>query len=406
LSESIFSRGDEPLALPASKAIWPAEKASIAPRASAEPPLVEMQYVNRSRNSRIGVPLGEGDRKLLWQAPLNGALQPPSVLLASPDRYLVYGDLNWELFDHQGRSLFRAPHLAEAVTLDAEWKRIYFHDNFGQIAAHNLADGKPVFTALLFHTQGVGRRLIARTGNLLTTVSYKLGIDAHQPEPQYSIVELTDLHGAANTKSWSDGGGPALMQELVARQMHVLPAMRAGTLALAMENTLAVVDAATLEPQALLTGTFRPQSLSMDEGRRMFLLADTGGGQTALWQVSPAGERIYSCPMPPGFPSAAAPPIIGFDHTVYIARGRFLLSVARDGKLNWSREAPSAITGAVVTADDQLVTTEGSQIAAWNPKGVRRVLAAFPEPLVTAPVLTREGELLAASRTRLYCAGR
>ena len=87
----------------------------------------------------------------------------------------------------------------------------------------------------------------------------------------------------------------------------------------------------------MLTGKFRPQSMSMDEGRRMFLVADTGG-QTELWQVSPSGERIYSCPMPPGVPSSAAPPIIGYDHSVYIVRGRFLLNVARDGKLNWSRE--------------------------------------------------------------------
>jgi len=404
MSEGLFYRGDEPVPVPPSKAIQD-EPPRTAPRAAAESAIVEMQYVNRSRNSRIGVSLTASPWSVRWKSPLAGSLQPPTVILSSGDRILVYGDMSWELFDTNGKALGQAALGTGGVTVDPQWKLFYFPDKFGLISAHSLDDAKPAYSLLLLQTKAMFRRLMARNANSLLTVGYQLPVDAHQSAPEYSIAELTDLRGPDNRKSWSDEGGPALTQELVAHDSRLLPAMRANTLALAADNNLAMVDAASLQPQAVFTGTFRPLSLSLDELRRVYLVVSIDN-QNALWQISPAGGRLYSCSLPPGFAGSAAPPAVGYDHTVYLYRGRFLLSVARDGKLNWSREAPTVITGGIVTADDQFVTTEGSQIAAWNVKGERRILLTANEPLVTTPVLTASGLLFAASRTQLHCFGR
>lgn len=404
MSGSLFYRGDEPVPIPNPKAIQPAEKPSAPPRAVAEPPVVEMQYANRSRNSRLGVPVGTGMWKTAWHSPLASAMQPPAVLLAAADRMLVCSNLAWELFDAvTGRSIATQALGAGGATLDPEWKLFYFPDQHGRIAAHQMTDGRAAYTMLPLQTTDAGRRLMARVQSALISVSYQLGVDAHAPPPQYSIAERTNLIGPDNRKSW-DEGGPSLTHELVAHNGRLLPAIRATTLAVTMDDTLAFIDANTLDPRAVFTGSFQPLSLSLDEARRAYLLV-SAGGQTALWQVSPAGERLYSCPMPPGFTGASAPPIIAYDHTAYIVSGRFILSVARDGKLNWSREANGSIGGAAVTTDDQLVTSEDTQIAAWNAKGERRVLHTFPEPILTAPVLTPQG-LFAASRTKLYYAAR
>jgi hypothetical protein len=60
----------------------------------------------------------------------------------------------------------------------------------------------------------------------------------------------------------------------------------------------------------------------------------------------------------------------------------------------------------VTTADDQLLVTAGAAITAWNAGGEPRVLYHVDgDALETAPVLTSHGELLAASRTKLYCLG-
>jgi len=91
---------------------------------------------------------------------------------------------------------------------------------------------------------------------------------------------------------------------------------------------------------------------------------------------------------------------------VYLISGRHILAVGQDGKLDWSREAAGPIAGAAVTADDQLLTSEGSQVAAWDAKGERHVVFTFPEVLTTAPILTKGGELLAAGRSGLFCAVR
>lgn len=397
-------RDESAVPMPAATPITPAEQPVTASRATAEPSAFPMQFVNAARNSRSGANAPAGPLTLRWRAPLTDFNQPPVAVLAAADRIVAYGELGWQLFGNDGTALKEAAIGMGSVTLDAEWNLFYSPDKFGRIAAHQLSDGAAAYTLLPRQTKGFARRLLARLENSLYLVSYEVAIDAHAADPEYSIAERIDLQGPENRKSWLDAGGPAVVQDAVAKSSVMLPAMRKDSLVLALDNVLYVLDPA-LQVRSMLTGEFQPLAFSLDEARRIYLLL-AQSGRMFLWRISPAGSRLYATPLPPGFNTVAAPPIVGYNHTVYLVSGRYLLSIAQDGKLNWSREAPTAITGAIVTPDDHLVATEGTNVVSWNAQGERTVLYSFPEPLVTAPVLTKDGEILAASRSTLFCAGR
>jgi len=397
-------RDEVRVALPPETPITPAPKPVIAPRATAEPGNVVMQFVNAARNSRSGVNAPSDPLTIRWRAALSAFNQPPLVLLAAADRIVAYGELSWQLFQADGASPAHAAIGMGAVTLDPDWNLFYFPDKFGRVAANQLSDGAPAFSLLPRQTKGFARRLLTRFENSLLAVSYEVAIDAHAADPEYSIAESFDLIGPENRKSWLDAGGPAVVQDAVSKSAVMLPAMRKDSLVLALDNVIYTLDP-RLEVRSVLTGEFQPLAFSLDEARRIYLLLGDRG-KMYLWRISPAGERLYSLALPPGFDVVASPPIVGYDHTVYLVSGRFILSVAEDGKLNWSREASTGIAGAVVTPDNRLIVSEGANVVSWNAKGERTLLHAFPEPLVTAPVLTKEGDLLVASRTTLYCASR
>ncbi len=401
-----FSRylGSPPVEMPASQAITPATVPAPAPRAVPGADAQVLQpFVNAQQNSRLGVPAGNGKTwALKWRASISDNVQA-TTLLAAGERILAYGEMSWQLFDGRGNAIQERTIGESGATLDPQQSLFYAADQFGRLAAFNLNDGKPAFTMLLRQTKAFRRTFIDRRGALLITVGFQLAVDAHKEDPQYSIAEVTDLHDPGNRKSWIDPGGPVIAHDLVAHTNLMLPAMIGSSLVLALRDGVYVLDSA-LEIRHALTGSFVPAALSLDEAG--IHLVVQAGQTVSLWLLKPDGERVYSFDLPPGITRLLGPPIVGYNHVVYLISGRHILAVGQDGKLDWSREATSPIAGAAVTADDQLLTSEGSQVAAWDAKGERRVLFTFPEALTTAPILTKSGELLAAGRSGLFCAER
>jgi outer membrane protein assembly factor BamB len=173
-----------------------------------------------------------------------------------------------------------------------------------------------------------------------------------------------------------------------------------------------------LEVQQELTGSFGPMALSLDEAGRIYIIVYIGGtrdcflgGHYELWLLTPDGERLWAYEFPAGM-QACFPPIVGYDHTVYSfaapggydVNGQTLYAISPDGKLRWSRPEPGQYAHAVVTADDFLLVARGSDVAAYDSNGERKVLFTFPGEVLNAPpLLTERGELIVASTTALHC---
>lgn len=390
--------------------IHAAPKPLLAPRATPVETGASRLYVNDERNSRAGRPLGlppapQTPRYVQrWKSDLREGLRP-YVLAAAGDRILVYGPSLWSLFDAAGRLVQTSPLGASGVVLDPPHSLFFAADTAGLIVGYRLGDGQSAFSLFYYYGDRFGHSFLARRDRRLIAVGTAKDIDPHEPPPEESSIEVVDLGESARPKSWDQPDGPVVVKDLFRKTRLMRTAMAGDVIALATKDRVFLLDL-DLEIRRAMTGSFVPLEISLDEGGRIYLLVNVAG-RNALWLLTPAGEMVYSFEFPPGVRNPSVPAIVGYDHTAYILAGRHILSVAPDGKLNWMRSAMGEVAGAVVTADDFLLASEGDSLVAWDAQGQRRVVHALPgEQLATAPVLTAEGDLLVATQAHLYRLGR
>jgi hypothetical protein len=252
----------------------------------------------------------------------------------------------------------------------------------------------------LYSGSAFDRAFMARRGSRFISVSIMMRTDPDLPDPEVSMFEVTDLRDPAFKKSYKDAGGPVEIADLARASSLLLGAMQADTVLLATHDRIFFADLAG-ELNTALAGTFAPVSMSLDETGRMYLVVESEGRQS-LWLLTQAGERLYAFAMPEGH-KASHPPIIGYDHSVYLLAGGQIICVAPDGNPRWLKSAAGRTGGAVVTADDQLLVSEGNEVAAYGVRGDRRLVHRFEEQLVTAPIIIDGDRILVASDRRLFC---
>ena len=392
----------EPVRMPASpEPIRPAAAPLVAAKASpAADAAVIRRFVNDERNSRLARPVGPATAAwaVRWKAELPGTLRP-TELLAAGERIVVRGGNLWQLLGVNGRELATGPVGRSPVTLDPLHGLLFAADQSGQLDGYRLSDGQLAMRLALRFLQRHERLFVARRDARLIAMSREFTTDSNKPTPEKTMIEMLRL--SEPPKSWNEPGGPRVSKDLVRESATMVAALNGDSIALAIDDGVYLLDT-ELQVRGALTGSFLPLEMSLDEAGRIYLLV-VAQGQTALWLMSPRGERWYSFVFPPGTGNVVRPPIVGYDHTAFIVTAGRILSVAPDGKLNWMRAAAGAIVGAAVSADDLLITSEGNALTAWDAQGQRRVLYEFAgETLATAPAMTADGDLLVATRTAVY----
>lgn len=366
-----------------------------APRATATgAPSVLRWGVDDELNSRIPLTLG-------WDA-RNGASPQrrfkialpetvrPSNLLALADRLVVSGAGPWALLDLSGRLLGQRSSALGSVTLDPGGVRVIGGNDDGTLQLWRLSDAAPDASARPFRLRNHSRSFIATRGSKLLVLSDELDMDVHAAPEEKSMIELIDL---------AHPDGPYAMKVLrKAAPMQV--ALHGDRVFIAASNRVFVLglDLQFLEAWA---AEFKPLAISLDEGPNVYLLVHTGG-KVSLWKVTPKAERAWETPVSLESGMLLQPPIVGYDHTVYLVNARQITAISPTGQVLWQREGAGGIRGGFVTADDRLVTTEGSQIAAWNRAGERQLIHDCGDALVTPPILSAEGCLYVASGSHLY----
>ena len=385
-----------------SHVIAPAPRATASVRAApGEDRSVRRCFVNDSLNSRV-VRRVQGVAG--WQVRWRTGLPPmttPICLLTAGDRIVLQALSDWSLWTTEGRSVASGPLVRSGVALDPQTAVYLFADHAGLIVARRLDDGQRSFAAGLSYGSSFARTFVARRGQRLFTVSLEMAQDPHAPEPENTMLEVSDLGDPANQKSFGQPDAPVVTADLIRETRLMVPAMLGDTIVVAVRDWIYSLDL-DLHFHSAITGSFTPRFLSLDEAGRIYLLADASG-RTALWQLSPRGERYYAFVLPSGV-TPSMPAIVGYDHTAYVIAGSHIFSVAGDGKLNWSRAAAGVIAGAAATPDDLLVVSEGSDIAAYDARGERRTLHSIRgEQITTAPVFTASGDLLVATGASIYC---
>jgi hypothetical protein len=327
----------------------------------------------------------------------------PTAIMATGNRILVQAADQWQLFDTEGKALASGPLHVSEVVLDRAHELFYHNEPVGLIAARRLTDGGRLFLVAGYAGNNYRRAFLSRRGRKLIVASVEFVTNPHSNYfPNLSAVNVVDVGEPHEVDSLTGILRSARPLAELTRDISLLfAALHDETLYLATRDRVYLADL-DLKIRAELAGQFEPVAMSLDEAGRIYLLV-RAEGRTALWLLSPQGERLMAFTMPSDLKLTATPPIVGYNHRVYVLGADRMLAINPDGKLAWVRPVNGQRGGAVITADDQLLVSDGRDLAVFNQEGQRSVLSSFDnETLFTPPVLTASGEILVASERRLY----
>lgn len=362
-------------------------------------------FVNDSLNSRLAQPLPVGEWMVRNSTPIEPGLRPKHILHHA-DRIIIQGDGPWQLFDKECQSLARGYLYGSDVFLDAENNLFYFSDAAGMIEARNLDDGSRAFSASLLFGQAYYRSFIARRGELMVVVSVEREMDMHSEErPESSTVEILKFDEPQNIDEDGILTSVNVVAELIRETLLLLSAFQDETLVVATDNQICLINL-DLQIKTAINGEFTPLVMSLNDAGIIYLVV-SDKGVPKLRSIKPNGERIYSAELPEKILNIIYPPIITYDNRVFLIKDNFLMAFDASGRCLWEYKTDSPIAGAVVTAENQLLISEGSELGVFEADGRYRILYKFTdEVLQTPPTLTGNGELVVVTDKRLYCLAR
>ncbi len=397
---SLYRGGRATVLTPQSGPIRDAAAARATPPARPSEPGYICPYGNTQQSSRIPYPLPGGSWEVQWRAEWEPAVRPVFVF-QQDDRILVRG-AQWRLLDANGRIVFSGAGGGGAVVLDSPNGLFYRMTSGGELAAVRLSDGKPRFLHQPSRGDVFTRPLIARRGDRILIAGNERMLDPRGVKlPKESTLEIVDVPEPIQTTDLGTltSGTVAGMLQLPSPKVQFAAGSEA--IVAAATGRIWIVDW-DLNIRKALEGSFDPLAVSLDELGRVYMVIREGD-RLALWLLTTEGERAFAFALPPGTPDLSQPPIIGYDHRVYLVAGRQILAVGSDGRLEWTKPAAAAVGGATVAASGELLLTEGESITSWDAQGRRTVLfSSGGDAFKTPPILTANGRLLAASATRLY----
>jgi hypothetical protein len=352
------------------------------------------RFGNTALNARIGGVVAhstpQSAYKVNWQMNLEPGLNPVAVLNAG-DRFLVWGWGGWQLLDQQGRTLTSGLLDSADVLLDAPRGLFFLVDATGKFSARHLKDG-----ALAFELEAPSPRKFQ--------VSY-LGISgehliataiAQPPPPHASFKPHTSLLQTHRLT----GSAALLEHELTRDEAELRTALSGDTLVIAATNRIYLAGP-DLNLHASMQGDFEPLVMSLDESGHIYMVVRDAQG-LAIWVLTPDGQREVSLRLPANRRTATVPPMIAYDHRVYILSSGLLACISPEGRMSWHQTVSEAAQGSIL-ADNALLLSNGSELLRVTPEGKRSVLFQFDEWLRAPAIVTSRGEVIAVTEHRVYC---
>ena len=375
-------------------------EASAGTTGKSETQGVVCQYVNLEQNSRLGLPLPASRWKVRWSAELRERNIPRHILQIE-DRIVVESPV-WELFDMEGTELWALAAGMSPLNLDPEHGYIYLIDRHGYLVGCRLSDGNEVFSTLPLFGDEFVRPFIGRRGNTMVVVGVERHLDPHGHfQPTRSIIELIDLGDSLEVSATGLLLSARNVASLILETTVLVVAGSGDRLVVAVPDHLYTVDG-DLKIVSAYEGRFFPIAISLDEAGRTYLAVRTETGN-ALWIISPEGKRLQSIDLPPDITTLDAPPVIGYDHKVYLQGAGRILAFGADGAALWEYRPAVKPGGMMATPDNRLLVSAGSDLCVFNEDGGCMVIETFEEErLATAPIITGNGDILVATEENLY----
>jgi hypothetical protein len=383
----------------------------IRPAAAVQPPPAPVvpgegirMFVNDRLNSRVGESLASATLALEHQAAIEPGFQPLYTVKAG-QRILLQG-IAAQLFSLDLTPLQKITGgYGQAVLYPAK-NLAYAPDIRGGIlGAFDLETGKKVYALSLLNGYGYSREWYTRRGNRIFVASLQAMVDPHESMPEFSTLEICQLNEPETT---DDFGFLRSTEQanLIRKAQHLVAASPEGAIVVAFEDHVFLLDW-NLKIRIDLLGEFHPVKVSLDEAGTIYLVVDEkdAAKRSALWLVRSNGERGMRLPLDRPASSLIAPPVIGYDHTIYLVARDVITAVSPVGEVMWARRSQGNFAGAVVTPDHRLLVSDGPELITLDPTGQRTTVFHASEPLVTPPLVIEGGKVLVASPRNLYLLG-
>ena len=380
--------------------IHPATPSPVAPAPVVVNEPVRL-YVNDSMNSRASFPLAAGSLLIEQRAALEPTFGPMYVLQAG-NRVLLQG-IAAQIYTDDLRPVRKITGSHGLASLYPAKSVAYAADpQTGVLAAFDLATGRKSYAVALMEGYGHRREWFTRTGNLIFVASLEDMVDPHGPVPEMSSLQLLQLK---DPEAVSEFGiiESEEVANLIRKAQQLLAASLRAAIVTAFDDHVFLLDW-QLKLRVDLHGAFTPERLSLDETGAIYLAVVEKGTErrSALWGLRADGGRFLRLLLDLPVSALIAPPIVGYDHTVYLLSQGSVMAVRATGEVLWTRTAQSGFAGATVTPDRMLVVSDGPELVTFDAAGQRRTVFRAAEPLVTPPALIEGGKALVASPKYLY----
>lgn len=358
-------------------------------------------YVNEARNSRLAEVLpGERHWTVASKERLDAGFRPREIMM-SGDRVLLAGSGEWALFnlDCQLRAAGQAK---GAVTIDSRSGLFHVPDNTGTVSARRLGDGGEAYAIPLTLGEEYEPFFIAPREQRLVVVSLEQQLDAHAPEPaEHAMMEVIDLGDPPQADPEGLLSSAACAADLLMKTQELLVAGDSQSLCVALEDTVYRIDF-DLRIRSTIQGAFTPIAMSLDDDGWIHLLVESEHG-VSLWLMNNDGALAATTVLGEVARGTATPPVLGYDHSVYLLAADRVIAVRPDHTLAWEYRPEGFIAGATVSANNQLIVTSGSEISVFDPMGLSRAIWHLEsEELRTPAVISEDGALYFATDQCLY----
>jgi hypothetical protein len=360
-------------------------------------------HANEQANSRVNCRLPEGKWEIAWKAGLPAGTAPRHILRHA-GRIVVVGGSQWHLFGLDGSLITTGAADQGGVTLDSEHRLFFSMTRSGYLAARNLDDGSPAFYIEIDYGEAFFHPfLTARKGRLLAS-GVERQLVPNATSALASSLQLMDV----GTKPVVDKDriltSFKTLKTLMRKDDNIHVAVNGDTCVIAAEGLLYLADP-EFSIQRAFTGPFSPISMSLDEGSNIYLLARTTGPISTLVLVgtTPEGSMLCMRNLSGRVSPGASPPVIGFDHTIYLLLDHRISAFTRLGSPLWEGHGGGSIAGGVVTLDGQLVVAAGNLISVFDTEGHMTIVHSFEgEALCSQPLPCADGSLYVATEDNLY----
>jgi hypothetical protein len=209
------------------------------------------------------------------------------------------------------------------------------------------------------------RPLIARHNNRFVLAGVELEGGPHRPIPaNLSVIEYDDLAPQLKTDETGLLFSISATGRLLVKTTKLVAAMHGDTVVFAVPNCVYLATS-DMKPKSAFNGDFEAVTLSLDETGRIYLVTLQHSGR-ALMILSPEGNRVGEYSFQPEMGELIAPPIVGYDHRVFLVSSSRAIALDSAGKQIWQAGTDRA-TGAAVTADGHLLNLSrlGGKCIRW-----------------------------------------